>query len=356
MAEEALDIEVENEDGEWGTISTVEEEKEKPVEFEVSEDTEEEETVKVKSSPEDVEDSETTDESPPKELEGIETQGAQKRIRRLVQQRKERESTINALEQRIQDYEAKLKERDNELVNVTRQNLDASTVQLNEQIELAEESFRQALEEGDANKIVAAQKTLNRAEINLNNLKTAQAAAPEVTENTEATAAPVVQGQTYENAPYAPDPNDYDPKAVAYAESNAEWFGTNQTLTAAALGFNQQLLDEGYDPSDDDFYDEIDKRMKTSYPKFFEVEEVQETQVEEPEVKAPSKSSQVVGGASRTVSNPGTGRNKRVKLTQKDVETANKWGIPLERYAEQKLVADQAEGEYTTINTAQREG
>jgi len=77
---------------------------------------------------------------------------------------------------------------------------------------------------------------------------------------------------------------------------------------------------------------------------------------QEAEVREPKQPSQVVGGASRTVANPKTSRPNKVKLTRDDIEMANRWGIPLERYAEQKLVADKAEGEYTTIITSKRGG
>ena len=64
----------------------------------------------------------------------------------------------------------------------------------------------------------------------------------------------------------------------------------------------------------------------------------------------------MVSGASRTVTSPTTNRNNKVKLSKQDIDMANRWGIPLERYAEQKLVAEQADGEYTTILTNKRGG
>jgi hypothetical protein len=61
---------------------------------------------------------------------------------------------------------------------------------------------------------------------------------------------------------------------------------------------------------------------------------------------APTNSAQVVAGASRT---PQTSKGNKVKLSQEDVQRANKWGIPLEQYAAEKLKAEQADGEYTEI-------
>ena len=87
---------------------------------------------------------------------------------------------------------------------------------------------------------------------------------------------------------------------------------------------------------------EIDKRMRAAFPNKF-------TQAEEPVTTerndGSSSPSQVVAGGSRSSPNP-----KKVKLSQEDVRLANKWGIPLEQYAQEKLKATSAEGEYTTIN------
>jgi hypothetical protein len=67
--------------------------------------------------------------------------------------------------------------------------------------------------------------------------------------------------------------------------------------------------------------------------------------------KTSSSASQVVSGASRTPKTSSAGGNgsKRVKLTQEDVRLANKWGIPLEQYAAEKLKVEEADGEYTTV-------
>ena len=116
-------------------------------------------------------------------------------------------------------------------------------------------------------------------------------------------------------------------------------------MTTAALSIDQELKDEGYDPSDDDFYEEIDSRLRSRYPQRF-----QDTPTQEPETPrlqdTPSNSAQVVAGASRT---PKTSKGNKVKLTQEDVRLANKWGISLEKYAAEKLKVEKAEGDYTSI-------
>jgi len=132
-------------------------------------------------------------------------------------------------------------------------------------------------------------------------------------------------------------------------------------MTAAALAIDAQLKDEGFDPSDDEFYSEVDARLRNSFPNKFQAQAQVETEEVEQQVNSEPKASvkqpsQVVSGASRTVTNPSTNRSNRIKLTKRDIEMANRWGIPLERYAEQKLIADQADGEYTTVLTKKRGG
>ena len=128
-----------------------------------------------------------------------------------------------------------------------------------------------------------------------------------------------------------------DPKAEQWASDN-NWFGKDNVMTAAALAIDAELKNEGYDPSDNDFYQEIDNRIKTSFPhKFGEDEErVQENK---------SRPAQVVSGSSR--SSPSS--RKKVKLSQEDLRLADKWNIPLETYAAQKLKVHQADGDYTDI-------
>ena len=109
-------------------------------------------------------------------------------------------------------------------------------------------------------------------------------------------------------------------------------------MTAAALAIDTDLKEEGYSPNDDEFYQQIDNRIKTAFPhKFGEVQErMQETT---------SSPAQVVSGSSR--SSPSS-KNK-VKLTQEDMRLAEKWNIPLETYAAQKLKVTKADGEYTDV-------
>ena len=111
-------------------------------------------------------------------------------------------------------------------------------------------------------------------------------------------------------------------------------------MTASALAIDAELKSEGYNPTDEDFYTEVDKRIRSAFPhKFTEKQEQKERS------DGASVPSQVVAGGSRSSPNP-----RKVKLSQEDVRLANKWNIPLEQYASEKLKTEKADGEYTTIN------
>ena len=340
MAEEAIET-----DEDWGEVKASPVKDKKPtIEYEI--EGEEETQLAVEEEVEKEASKETQT-----ELDGIETKGAQKRIRQLIKQRKDRDDRIYELEKRVNEYDNKLKQKDNEIVNTYKKTLDSNESQLKDQMMLAESSYRKALEGGDPDEIVNSQRQLNRSELQLDTLNKAKNAYQEY-----ATQQPTQQEQVQQPKPYiqerplAPNPAQYDPKAIQWATEN-EWFGQDQIMTAAAIAIDEQLKSEGYDPSDDEFYGEIDSRLKNSFPNKFSNRDSQKTEVREPE-----HPSQVVSGASRTVANPKTTRANKVKLTRDDIEMARRWGIPLERYAEQKLVADKAEGEYTTIITSKRGG
>jgi hypothetical protein len=107
------------------------------------------------------------------------------------------------------------------------------------------------------------------------------------------------------------------------------------------LVIDQQLKEEGFDPKEDEFYTEVDKRLADAFPHKFG------GNTETPVSQETSSPAQVVAGASLA---PKASSGKKVKLTQEDVRLAQKWGISLEQYAQEKLKIEQAgDGAYTTI-------
>ena len=257
--------------------------------------------------------------------------GAQKRIRQLVRQKKERDEQIQELMSRQAELEERLKAQQQEIKTSLEKNFESAEAQINSRIELAEDAYRQALESGDTDRIVIAQKNLNKAQ--------GDATTLQVTRNqyqpVEAEEAQQPQQQQVQQQ----QPAQYDKLAVEWAGRNP-WFGQDNVMTTLALEIDQELKTEGYDPTDEDFYKEIDTRLRSQYPQRFGGEVQQER---EQETSTPA---QVVGGASRTSS---ASSGKKVRLTKEDVRLAEKWGIPLEQYAAEKLKVDKADGEYTSV-------
>ena len=297
---------------EWGDIEIPNEEQ-KEVEFEIEEEAEPKQKAEAKK------------EGKPPELDGIETKGAEKRIRQLIRQRKERDEQIAALIQKNEELDYTLRTKDKEVNQVNKLSLDASEKQLTDKLELARTVYMEAFDEGEKEKLLKAQEMLNEAQADLKAVSSAKQNYEEVEVSSSATPPP---SRTNVTQPVT------DPKAEEWAARN-DWFGQDNVKTAAALALDAELKQEGYDPSDNDFYQEIDIRLNKAFNQESQ-ERVQEN---------PSTPAQVVSGASRL--SPSS--SSKVKLSKEDVRLAQKWNIPLEQYAAEKLKVEGAEGNYTNI-------
>ena len=122
-----------------------------------------------------------------------------------------------------------------------------------------------------------------------------------------------------------------DPKAETWASRNA-WFGQDTAMTYTAFDLHKKLTEqEGYDPQSDEYYQEIDKRIRLEFPHKFDT-----TRSDKGEV--PTKPVQTVASAKRSTN---TGR-KTVRLTSSQVAIAKKLGVPLEEYAKQLKITKEA--------------
>ena len=298
---------------EWTEVETItSDNEENKVEFEVEEElkTEAPSDTKPETKPEEA------------ELEGIETKGAQKRIRQLIKQRKDRDDQISQLVRQNEELTGKITTREQEFTNISKLQLDANEKQLTDKMELARAAYKSAHDDGDTTKILQAQEFLNEAQ---NDLKSLGATKATFEQEPQPVQQQIQPAQAQATA---------DPKAIEWAHNN-DWFGKDRVMTASALALDAELKEEGFDPSDPEFYKEIDNRLKEAFPHKLDKSSVQEK---------PSKPAQVVAGASRSTPSPG-----KVKLTKEDVRLAQNWGIPLEQYAAEKLKVENADGDYTAI-------
>ena len=181
------------------------------------------------------------------------------------------------------------------------------------QLESAKKLLRDAHEMGDVDQIVEAQEALSDLTIERSRVKVAKAnKAPE---------APPPEAPP----PQAPPPQvAADPRAEEWASSN-KWFGADEVMTYAAFGLHRRLIeDEGFDPSSNDYYDELDKRMRHEFPQKFG--------------SGPkSNGGRKVASAESSKSRNKSGR-KTVRLSASQVAIAKRLNVPLEEYA--KYVRD----------------
>ena len=184
-------------------------------------------------------------------------------------------------------------------------------------LEAAQKELAAAIESGDAQAQVEANKRI--ATLAFENAKLDQAKAGREEVQAEKPVNLNQGGQV--NQPAMDDPINPDPRAEDWASKNS-WFGRDRAMTYTAFEIHKDLTEkEGYDPNSDEYYAEVDKRIRIDFPhKFGNTENKQST--------APV---QTVASASRSVK-PG---RKQVRLTSSQVAIAKKLGVPLEEYAKQ---------------------
>ena len=193
---------------EWSTVEVDSSEDESPkVEFEV------EEQPKVQEEPKElapvVEQAEEQNEERPEELEGIQTKGAEKRIRQLIRQRKERDEELQQLRGEIQGLRNQVQERDTQLSSSLKNSIDSTESQLESNIESAKQLYKQAVEAGDTDGMLTAQESMSKAYAEQNRVDQQKAAWEEYNRTLEASGQQAAQvAQQQQHAP------EYDPKAV----------------------------------------------------------------------------------------------------------------------------------------------
>lgn len=243
----------------------------------------------------------------------------QKRINRLT--KKMREAEKNA-EEALRF--AKQKEQENQQLAQKLNQMDTNYVdqysgRVESQMAQTEQNLRAAMEVGDTEAAVAAQKEMTRLAVEADRAAQAKAANEQRNKAAEAqTAAPAPQPT---RQPVQPPPEP-DAKAQAWAQKN-EWFGNDSAMTYAAFGIHKDLVEqEGIDPKSDEYYTELDKRMGDEFPHKFA------------NGAQSKKVVQNVASASRSTNATGRSSGKRqVRLTNRQVALAKKLGVPLEEYA-----------------------
>ena len=285
----------------------------KPVEEKVEVEEVQEETKPVEAEPQ-------KEESKEDELKKY-SEGVQKRIAKLTRKMREAE---RQKEEAIQFADRAKKEKEdlqNRFSKLDKSYVDEFESRVTTNMEAARSALRTAIEAQDVDAQVKAQEqiaTLTADAARLASLKTLKDEQPKSKEVN-------VTPQRTERAA------QIDPKADAWA-SNNPWFGNDSAMTYTAFDVHKVLVEkEGFDPQSDEYYAEIDKRMRLEFPHKFDT--VGDNSTEK------AKPAQTVASAKRPAN---TGRKKTVRLTPSQVAIAKRLGVPLEEYAKQLNVKEGA--------------
>ena len=256
----------------------------------------------------------STDTDNKKELEDY-SEGVKKRIAKLTKKMREAERQREA----AIDYARKIQvEKDSLAGRLTK--LDTGYVsemekRIQSSVESAAAKLAQARIDGDLKAEIAAQTEISKLgyeEARLLDLKARQSEAKEIEPKVQLNQQQAVQQE---------QPINPDPKAQNWAQKNS-WFGQDEAMTYTAFGLHKKLVDEeGYDAQSDEYYAEIDKRIRLEFPHKFATTASQ---------TITAKPVQNVASANRSGKNS---NRKIVRLTPSQVAIAKKLGVPLEEYA-----------------------
>ena len=240
----------------------------------------------------------------------------QKRINELVFQAKEAERREKAalnyakgLKKKYQSVETKLSETDNNYLKEIQARVSSEQDKL-------KTSLKEAMESQDAEKVAEINSQMTKLaveneKVNIT-LQEREAQKKQAEENKDSSKEEQIQGE---------QPVQVSQKAQEWATKN-EWFGTDRVMTGAAMAIHEDLMGQGIETESDEYYNNINKRMKEYFPQKF----AQDSTDKEPVVtKQPVQN---VAGVSRR-----QGGRKSVKLTKSQVVIAKKLGVPLEEYA-----------------------
>ena len=253
------------------------------------------------------------------------SEGVQKRIAKLTRKMREAErqkeealAYAQSVKNENNQMEGKLSKIDSSYVSEFENRVKTSMA-------AAKLALKNAIESKDVEAQIAAQQqlaALTMDEARLNSIKVANENKPKAEEK---------QVNINPQQQYIAPQQQADPKAEDWASQNT-WFGNDSAMTYTAFDIHKTLVErEGFDPKSDEYYSEVDKRIRLEFPHKFD--KVADTSTER------VKPTQNVASAKRSAS---TGRKKTVKLTPSQVAIAKRLGVPLEEYAKQVKITEGA--------------
>ncbi len=244
--------------------------------------------------------------------------GVKKRIDKLTAKMREAERREQAaiqfadgLKKQYSDLDKKYKDLDTGYLSEFKNRIEISKAAL-------QDRYQKAVSENDVKAQVEAQEELTKLTIDSERLRASEAKQSKEGEDTGTE----VKTPNKEPTP----PAKPDPRAEKWAEDNS-WFGADEAMTYTAISIHKKLVgQEGFDPKSEEYYSEVDKRMRNEFPHKFSRNEAEVN-----DNSAEDRPVQAVASASRSSSK--NARSKTVRLTPSQVAIAKKLGVPLTEYA-----------------------
>ena len=251
------------------------------------------------------------------ELDSYSTK-VQSRIKKLTEryrkEERDREEAVRLAQQLLTENQS-LKSR---VQNLDEGYLSEYGTRLDAQVDTAKRLYKEAYDSGDTDKMFDAQEALSKMSIEQERLRLAKQRSEHQMQQEQ------YQQEQYQQAPVQQPAAKPDPKAQGWAEKN-EWFGSDEVMTYAAFGIHRKLVEEeGFDPASEEYYTEVDRRMRSEFPNKFQTKKSSGAQV-------------ASAGASASRSTSKSGR-RSVKLSPSQIAMAKRLNVPLEEYA--KFVKD----------------
>ena len=245
-----------------------------------------------------------------------------KRIDKLTARLRETQRREQAALDYARNVQARAQQLEQQYLNTDQQRMTEATGRIETQAVALKQIIRKAREEGDVDTETEAMQRLamltnEQASVQAQTVQR-QAYMQQLAAQQAAQAAQPQPQQQYQQ------PRQVDPRVEDWAERNP-WYGRDTVMTHAAWGIHKQLIQaEGFDASSDEYYHELDRRLRESFPKKFQTES-------DPQPNRVQRNVQAVAPASRSsgISNA----RRTVKLTPSQVAIAKKLGVPLEEYA-----------------------
>ena len=241
----------------------------------------------------------------------------QKRIDKLVFQKKEAERRENAALEYAKGLKSKYDDASSKFMDTDIQYLKELDARVDAQREQVKVAMKQAIEANDPDKLTEANDKLTQLAVEKEKARLELANREEAKKVKQETQTTNVESET---SKIAQTPAQITPKAKQWAQDNP-WFGTDEVMTNAAITIHNNIAQEGIAVDSDEYYNEVKSRLDKYFPGQFDAKD------EQPK-KEQQKPVQTVASAGRTQQ----GR-RTVKLTKSQVAIANRLGVPLEEYA-----------------------